>query len=239
MYVLYVDESGRSGLHDPIQPFHILGGVAFHDSEWKAIERDLMACVDLLVPGPRPPDWELHMAHIYHGKGYFRPMSRVIRSALVDCVTNLFANYSMTLFMMAIDKPRLVQQYAYPVPPTRLAYEFMIERFDRFLQRQQDSVGMIVSDDQKGEEKIIRAAQEAYRRTGTSQQRIDHVVETPFFVPSHNSWMIQIVDVATFWCNRWLKTRPAAPPPEWVRLEPYLDRSASGHPGGYGIKIFP
>ena len=52
----------------------------------------------------------------------------------------------------------------------------MIERFDRYLQRQQDTVGMIVSDDQKGEEKIIRSAQEAYRRRGTSQQRIDNVM---------------------------------------------------------------
>ena len=115
----------------------------------------------------------------------------------------------------------------------------MIERFDKFLARQQDRVGIIVSDDQKGEERIIRTAHEAYRRSGTSQQAIDFVVETPFFVPSHNSWMIQIVDVATFWCNRWLKNRPAGAPNEWVRLDPYLDRSPSGDPNGYGFKFFP
>lgn len=239
MYVLYVDESGRSGLLDPDQPFHILGGLAFHDSQWKAIERDLIARVDALIPPPRPPDWEIHMAHIFHGKGHFRGMPRTTREALVEAVIDLFGVYAMTLFMMVIDKPALVTKYYYPVPPAQLAYEYMIERFDRYLSHQDDRLGMIVSDDQKGEEKTIRAAHEAYRRRGTSQQRIDHVVETPFFVPSHNSWMIQIVDVATFWCNRWLKTRPAAPPDPWTRLEPYLDRSTAGLVQGYGLKIFP
>jgi hypothetical protein len=87
-----------------------------------------------------------------------------------------------------------VAKYFYPQPPARLAYEYMIERFDRYLSRKQDRLGMIVSDEQKGE-RTIRAAHEAYRRRGTSQQMIDHVIETPFFAPSHNSWMIQIVDV--------------------------------------------
>jgi hypothetical protein len=169
VYVLYVDESGRSGLLDPNQPFHILGGLAFHDSEWKAIERTLIARVDALVPPPRPPDWEIHMAHIFHGKGHFRGMSRTTREALVDAVVDLFGVYGMTLFMMVIDKVRLMQQYVWPAPPPRLAYEFMIERFDRYMSHQQDQVGMIVSDDQKGEERIIRAAHEAYRRGGTSQ----------------------------------------------------------------------
>jgi hypothetical protein len=239
VYVLYVDESGRSGLLDPNQPFHTLGGLAFHDSEWKAIESTLIARVDALVPPPRPPDWELHMAQIFHGKGHFHGMSRTTREALVDAVADLFSTYTMTLFMMVIDKVNLVQQYVWPVPPPRLAYEFMIERFDRYLSHRQDQVGMIVSDDQKGEERVIRAAHEAYRRRGTSQQRIDNVIETPFFVPSHNSWMIQIVDVAAFWCNRWLKNRPAAAPAPWARFEPYLDRSPSGQVNGYGLKIFP
>jgi hypothetical protein len=239
LYVLYVDESGRSGLFDQDQPYHILGGLAFHDSQWKAIESALIDCVDALVPPPRPPGWELHMAHIFHGKGHFREMPRDTREALVDCVIDLFGAFDITLFMMVINKSRLISQYAYPAPPPRLAYEFMIERFDRYLSHREDQVGMIVSDDQKGEERTIRAAHEAYRRGGTSQQPIHNVIETPFFVPSHNSWMIQIVDVATFWCNRWLKNHPGPPPREWTRLEPHLDRSATGDPNGYGYKLFP
>ena len=107
MHVLYVDESGRSVFRDLAQPYHILGGLAFHDSEWKAIERDLIGRIDLLVPPPRPADWELHMAHIFHGKGYFTAMPRGTREALVDAVIDLFGTYRMTLFMMVIDKPGL------------------------------------------------------------------------------------------------------------------------------------
>lgn len=238
MHVLYVDESGRSGLRDPDQPFHTLGGLAFPDGEWKAIEGDLIQRVDALFPSPRPEGWEIHMAHMFHGKGFFAGVSRATRNALADAVIDLFGTYSMTLFMMVIDKQRLIARYAYPAPPARLAYEFMIERFDRYLQAQSD-VGMIVSDDQKGEEKIIRDAHESYRRGGTSQARIDRVIETPFFVPSHRSWMIQVIDVAAFWCNRWLKARAAGrpTPPEWTRLEPHLRRLPSNRL--VGLKVFP
>jgi hypothetical protein len=239
MYVLYADESGRSGLYDASQPYHILGGLAFHDSEWTNIERELIAEIDAIVPQPRLPDWEIHMAHLFHGKGHFKAMPRSTRDDIVECVLNLFARHRMTLFMMVIDKAAHIARYYWPVPPAKLAYEFMIERFELYLHRQTDKVGMIVSDEQKGEEKTIRAAHESYRRRGTSQLRIDYVIETPFFVPSHNSWMIQIVDVATFWCNRYLRTRAAggATPAPWVRLEPYLDRSPTGQV--VGLKIFP
>jgi hypothetical protein len=240
VYVLYVDESGRSGLYDFDQPFFILGGLAFHDSEWKAIEADLIARVDALVPPPRPVGWELHMAHMFHGKGHFRGMPRSTRNALVDAVIEVFDQHTMTLLMMAVDKAAHVAKYAYPVSPARLAYEFMIERFNTYLNRRSDKVGMIVSDDQKGEEKTIRDAHESYRRQGTSQAKIDAVIETPFFVPSHRSWMIQIIDVATFWCNRALKDKRAGKPEPvpWTRLKAHLDEIGVP-PRRVGLKIFP
>lgn len=236
--MLYVDESGRSGLHDPDQPFHILGGLAFHDSAWKAIESDLAKRVDTISPPPRPPEWEIHMSQIFHGKGHFKGTPRRQRSDLVSAVLDLFSTHRMTLFMMVIDKAAHVGKYAYPVPPARLAYEFMIERFDMYLGAEADQVGMIVSDDQKGEEKTIRDAHESYRTKGTSQAQITRVIETPFFVPSHRSSMIQIIDVVAFWCNRFLKDQAKGKPvpPEWSRLEPHLRRVGTRR---VGFKVFP
>lgn len=239
MHVLYVDESGRSGLRDLDQPFHILGGLAFHDSEWKAIEQALAESVERLFPSPRPSDWEIHMAELFHGKGYFKRTPRATRNAMVDAVLDLFDQHRMTLFMMVIDKAAHVAKYAYPVPPARLAYEFMIERFDMYLADEADPVGMIVSDDQKGEEAIVRDAHESYRQKGTSQMTVTRVIETPFFVPSHRSPMIQIVDVAAFWCNRWLRAQVAGKPDPapWLRLEPHIRRTSYGRK--VGLKIFP
>jgi Protein of unknown function (DUF3800) len=244
MYLLYTDESGKSGLRDPIQPYHALGGVVVHDSDWLAVERDLMGRIDALVPPPRVDGWELHMTDIWNGKGFCRRIPRATREALWGAVLDVIDAHRLTLFMMVIDKAAHVQQYAHPQSPESLVYEFMIERFDRFLHRQGDRVGMVVADEAKGQEDTIRAAHASYRASGTSQQSIHYVVETPFFVPSHYSVMLQLIDVATWWCTRTLRTAPSrdivtgsTTVAEWGRLRQWLDVAPSGQIVGF--KIFP
>jgi Protein of unknown function (DUF3800) len=51
MFVLYVDESGKSGLEDLAQPYYILGGLIVDDAAIQKIESDPMARIDGLVPG--------------------------------------------------------------------------------------------------------------------------------------------------------------------------------------------
>src|SRR5688572_26118367 len=114
----------------------------------------------------------------------------------------------------------------------------MIERFDSFLARRGE-VGVIVSDEQKGSEDVIRRAHSLYRSRGTGYQRIANVLETPFFAPSHWSRMLQVVDVATWFINRGHREnrKGNAVPPEMFRLEQHLD----GYPtyDGRGLKVFP
>jgi Protein of unknown function (DUF3800) len=76
VHLLYVDESGKSGLRDRAQPFYVLGGLIVHDQQWLAMEQDLNARIDVLVPPPRPNTWELHMVEIQNGKGHFKGMPR-------------------------------------------------------------------------------------------------------------------------------------------------------------------
>ena len=143
------------------------------------------------------------------------------------------------LIVVAVDKAAHVAKYKDPDPPEAISYQLLIERFDRFLSRQGPDIGIVVSDEQKGAEDPIRVAHSHYRRYGTSWQRIDHVIETPFFVPSHWSRMLQIVDVVAYWINRLLKAGAAGTtkPAEAWRLEPHLD----GYPNymGKGLKLFP
>ena len=72
MHLLYVDESGKSGLHDRAQPFYVLGGLAVSEGQWQAMEKDLNARIDQIVPPPRAHRWEIHMVEMIHGKGHFK-----------------------------------------------------------------------------------------------------------------------------------------------------------------------
>jgi hypothetical protein len=238
VYFLYVDESGKSGLHDPVQPFFVRGGLAVHESTWHAMEADLNARIDGIVPPPRPHDWELHMTDMVNGKGWFRHMPRSSRAALLAAVLDVIDQHNPTFIFTVVDKKRHVARYTSPDPPEDMAYLYMVERFQYFLDDNQD-VGVIVSDDQKGSEDNIRKAHSGYRKRGTGYALIDRVMETPFFAPSHWSRMLQVIDVATWLLARNLrqhaKNKPG--PSEWARIEPHI----RGYPSyrGRGLKMFP
>lgn len=239
MYFLYVDESGKSGLRDPVQPFHVLGGLAVSDASWLAMEADLNARIDALVPPPRPHQWELHMTDMVNGKSWFKGMPRSTRRALADAVLDVIEKHEPTLIFTIVDKAAHLARYGgNALAPEDYTYVLMIERFNHFLGRRGE-VGVIVSDDQKGSEDTIREAHSRYRTSGTGYAKIEHVIETPFFAPSHWSRMLQIVDVATWFVNRSLRqTAKGLPKPAEVdRLKPFLD----GYPKyqGRGYKVVP
>lgn len=239
MYMLYVDESGKSGLHDLAQPFHVLGGLAIDTDQWLSMEADLNAEIDTLVPPPRDYTWELHMTDMWSGSGLFKAVSRTTRRSLWEAVLDVVDEYEPTLIFTVVDKQAHIARYGGNAdPPEDLCYLFMIERFNHFLGRRGE-VGVIISDDQKGSEDEIRKTHSGYRRDGTGYAKIEHVMETPFFAPSHWSRMLQVVDVLTWFMARGLKARARgeSPPPEFHRLERHLD----GHPNymGRGLKMFP
>jgi hypothetical protein len=241
MHLLYLDESGKSGPRDFTQPYYILGGLIVHEDQWVAMEADLNARIDALVPPPRPDNWELHMEHIKQGKGFFKRMPRTTREGLVDAVFDVLDTHNPVVLMVAIHKQKHLAKYGSRAQPVEaLAYRFMIERFDYHLGRSANPLGVVVHDEQKELETATRRAHLRYRRKGSDWGKIEHVIETPLFTPSHWSRMIQMVDVATYWVAR---TAAAAEKgnrkaePNWNRVEKHLD--GYPHYRGKGLKIFP
>jgi hypothetical protein len=240
VHLLYVDESGKSGPRDPRQPAYILAGVIVSEAQWRDVEVDLAARVDLICLPPRPANWEIHAADIAHGKRFAKGLSGNDKRALIEAVLSVIDAFDLRLEFVVIDKMAHLRKYANPLPYEVLAYRFMIERFEYFLGNHHDQpLGMVVSDDQKGQEETIRAAHSELRKKGSTYSQIDRIVETPFFAPSHASCMLQIADVCAYQCNRLLRAERAGlpVPGEWMRLVPHIDHI----PGrGYvGFKSFP
>lgn len=234
MELLYLDESGKSGPTDYTQPWYVLGGLILPEDKWQEAESDLNAAIDEIVKPPRPDDWELHMTLIAHRKKHFAQMSAAERFGLVDAVFDVMEWHDLKLIFVGIDKQAHRNKYAYPEPVEGLSYRFMLERFNYCVGRK-GTIGLVVADEQKEVEISTRKAHSRYRRYGTEWAQIEHVIETPFFTPSHWSRPLQMIDVATYYVARHL--RGATTASYWGRIEQRLD----GYPNydGKGLKIFP
>jgi hypothetical protein len=163
-------------------------------------------------------------------------MSADDRFALVDAVFDVMEWHNLKLIFVGIDKQAHRAKYAYPDPVENVAYMLMLERFNHYVGRQEGSQpGLVVADEQKEVELSTRKAHSRYRRQGTGMAKIDHVIETPFFTPSHWSRPLQMIDVATYYVARHL--RGASTSTYWGRIERRLD----GYPNyvGKGLKTFP
>lgn len=234
MHLLYVDESGKSGPKDFTQPWYVLGGLILPENRWTAVERDLNEAIEAVVPAPRPDDWELHMSLIAHRKKHFSTMPEADRFALVDAVFDVMEEHDLKLIFVGIDKELHQNKYARPKPVENVAYMLMLERFNYCVGRK-GAIGLVVADEQKEVEISTRKAHSRYRRDGTGMSRIEHVIETPFFTPSHWSRPLQMIDVVTYYVAR--RLRGATTASYWERIERRLD----GFPNyeGKGLKTFP
>ena len=117
MSVLYVDESGKSGLRDPVQPLHVLGGLAVSDSVWLANGTGPERTDRCAGAAAAADYWELHMTEMWNGKGIFKPMPRSSRRALWEGRPGRNDAHTRTLIFVVIDKAALASKYRTPDSP--------------------------------------------------------------------------------------------------------------------------
>jgi hypothetical protein len=234
VYLLYLDEAGKSGPGDPNQPWYVLGGVIVHDRSWKGLEESLNREIDQHCPPPREDRWEIHMADLHHGKRFFRKMSRDVREKLVDASLRVLEDHGARVICVGIDKRRVADHHPQEEPVEQIAYRFMLERFNIYLSRHGGELGIVVADEQREGERSTRRSHLRYRQQGTEYQLISNVIETPFFTPSHWSPLLQLADVVTYHVARKLRGQPC---PVWPRLERLFDGGEDYL--GKGLKLYP
>ena len=81
------------------------------------------------------------------------------------------------------------------------AFEQVVTRFNTFL-RKTNSLGLLVQDNNETECKRLTTAMRKFHRAGTMFAKIDHVVETPLFVDSSLTSMIQLADICAYATRR-------------------------------------
>ncbi len=242
MHMMFVDESGDPG-YPPDGKWHRWGGTKLfvrigaiiHGWKWKAWNQQL-----LQFKYNRGLTWdaEIKAADIRRGKGAFVGWDENQRQQfLLDLTTLVGSNVDITLLAVVIDKAKVdVTKTDRMVKPEIRSLELLLERYNMFLNHQQDKAGIVILDPVKEASDDNLRRFQSYLSSKSPHLKPLHIVESTFFAKSHTSNMIQIADVCTnvFYRRTVRGHDDAQSRPLTARFWKHNNRVQ-----GYGIKKWP
>jgi hypothetical protein len=192
MYLLYLDDAGSAP--NPNEEYFVLGGIAIYEAQadWFAREMDRRATD---VNNSNPQSVEFHASEIYSGRDApWNAMSKENRRGVIKSVLRVVNESYETARTFAC----AVHKASYPGrDPVEMAFEDICSRFDRFLGRVRNEGhrerGIIIFDESAHETAIQRMARD-FRALGTRWGSIRNLAETPLFVDSRASRLVQVAD---------------------------------------------
>jgi len=121
------------------------------------------------------------------------------------------------LFAEAQDKPKAQATNAFDI-----AFEQVITRFNTFLGARGQSTGLVVQDNNQTVAMQLTASMRRYHREGTIWTKIDRIVETPLFVDSHLTSLVQVADLCAVAIRRFCEKEDRG---LYDRIKERFDRS--------------
>lgn|GEM_PF-1006338 len=260
MHILYVDESGDDGFpadnifspdRTPSNKF-IRTGLIIHDRKWKRIND---AIADFKFRQQIPRDVELHATEIRRGKkkitdsrtgrrrevsnwyGQKYPETNERMNLLKDCCKLIDSIEDITLIFIIIDKTQISTTFpGYRKIPKDNSWEFLIERYNLFLNNAKDKVGIIISD--AVEHNIEKTHREFARAIYTQSSHVKefHFIESIMFEPSESSNLLQLVDIASYASFRKFNSNDSS---LYDELKDRIMKNNQGMIEGAGLKVWP
>lgn len=192
MHLLYLDDAGSAA--NPNEEYLVLGGVSVFESQAHWITQEL----DNLAAGIQPADphgVEFHASEIFARRNApWRGMSREEAQGVIKAVLDVLRRSyeSARAFACAIHKASFPSQDA-----MELAFEDVCSRFSLYLRRLQAQGdrqrGLIILDESAHETTLQRMARD-FRTLGTQWGIIRNLADTPLFVDSRASRVVQLAD---------------------------------------------
>lgn len=253
MNILYVDESGDDGfdknnIYNSGSPskYFIRTGLVIHDWKWRSINQKVN---EFKVKWNLPSNLELHATEIRRGKkrvkgkivtnefGLMYPSFKDRVKILKDCCELISQIEEITLIFVVIDKRKIDTTHInFREMPKEKSWEFLIERYNLFLESAKDKTGIIISDAiQEKIESIHRDFARALFHNSTHIKEY-HFVESILFEPSDSSNLLQLVDIASYACFRYYNSDDNS---LFDLINKKILIGSSGEIDGAGLKVWP
>lgn len=192
MHLLYLDDSGSAANTD--EEYLILGGVSIFEAQADYITRELDSLAESIHPAD-PRSVEFHASEIFaRRKPPWKEMSKDDAVGMIKSVLRVLAKSYDTAraFACAVHKPSFPDR-----DPMKLAFEDLCSRFDRYLGRLRKAGdrqrGLLILDESAHETTLQQMARN-FRTLGTHWGVVRNLAETPLFVDSRASRVVQLAD---------------------------------------------
>lgn len=192
MHLLYLDDSGEE--RNPGEQYIVLGGIAVFERRayWVSKQLDSIA-EDTVGKDTDPASLEFHASAVWAGnEPLLKGRSRKERGQLIKDVLRVLADedHGVVAFACAVHKESRPN-------PLEVAFEDVCSRFDLLLKRLYQSGdpqrGLIIIDRSKSA-RTLRALANNFRTVGTRWGVLNNLAETPLFIDSRASRLMQLAD---------------------------------------------
>jgi len=253
VYLMYVDESGDTGIQANSTDRFVLTGMVFHELRWQSLLDDLVDFRKQLRvrTGFKVRD-EIHSQEMINGrKSNNRGIERHLRLQILKwCIDWIAAKPDIRIITICVSKQNKIDAAAV----FELAWESLIQRFENTLSHRNftgpansDDRGLLIPDNTNGQ-LLIRIVRRMRRYNpitnnlsiyagGYRNMPLGHLVEDPFTKDSADSLFLQMADVVAYFAfqmyrpNKFIKKQGARN--YFQRLLPVLLTVASAkHPLG-------
>lgn len=127
------------------------------------------------------------------------------RKSFVAEIAQTIASWNFArLFAECIDKTHFDPVKATKTPDEQ-AFEQVISRFERYLQNINNGYGLFIHDNNQTVARKHTDMMRRFHQNGTFWTEIQRIVETPLFVDSQLTGMIQIADLCSYALRRYLE----------------------------------
>ena len=194
MPLLYLDDSGS--VENPAEEYLVLGGVSILESEVQRVTQKLDHLAETIHPED-PDSVEFHASEIFARRknSVWRDMKREEVQGIIQSVLRILSESrdSVQVFACAVHKKSFPKD-----DPMKLAFEDLCSRFDFYLKRisaeDNRQYGILILDN-SSHETILQKMARDFRTLGNQWgKKIRTIVDTPLFVDSRVSRIVQLAD---------------------------------------------
>jgi hypothetical protein len=203
VYLLYADDSGD--LNNPGITHFVVAGVAVHEDAIRPFAGQVNTTINRYIGRDRGMAAELHGNPMRFGAGEWKEVPAGKRHGLVTALLTRICEWEHGgsksrphAFVVVIDRD-------FSLSPTETAYGELLQLFDQFLRRGRRSGnphnGVMVADRgryQRALEAWVQIARARRPRPQQTTQRLYALAETPFFVDSRSTRLVQLADLVAY-----------------------------------------